>query len=137
MHIFKSKCNLTPSIQHTGRFKTFVCIYASEKEQWSTSKPSPSLGLFTCNSLQGSLRPLRLTTLSFPLVDGGLSGEATGRGGAAEAGLKPRLQMLGPVEAGEEFQLLLRGFESWRKYTGIYLNCKFVVNDVTFILIIK
>lgn len=79
---------------------------------------SPSLGLFTCSSLQGSLRPSRLMTLSFPLVEGGLSGEVAGWGGAAEAGLKFRLQILGPVEAveaGEQFQLLLRGLDGWEK----------------------
>lgn len=40
-------------------------------------------------------------TLFFPLVEGGLSGEVGGRAGAAVAGVKPLLHILGPVEAGE------------------------------------
>lgn len=64
-------------------------------------KISPSPGLFTCSSLQGILRPSRLMTLFFPLVEGGLSGEVVGWAGAAVAGLKPLLHILGPVEAGE------------------------------------
>lgn len=74
-------------------------------------KDSP-LGLFTCSSLQGCLRFTWLMTLSFPLLEGGLSGEAVEQGGAAEVGLEPPLQILDPVGAGESFQLRLRGLDS-------------------------
>jgi len=48
-----------------------------------------------------SLRLPRLTILSFPLVEGGLPGEAADRGGATAADFKPPLQILGPVGADE------------------------------------
>ena len=65
---------------------------------------SPSLGLFTCSSLQGSLRPCKPMTLSFPLEEEVLSGDTAEEGGSADDGLKPTLHILGPVGAGESFQ---------------------------------
>lgn len=76
---------------------------------------SPSRGLFTCMVLQGSLTAARLMTLSFPLVDGGLSGEAEGWAGAIDVTFPLPLQILNPAGLGTllSFQLRLRCFAGW------------------------
>lgn len=84
----------------------------------------PSRGLFTCSSRQGSLRLSRPMTLSFPLVERGLSRKTAFWGRAVFACLKSLLQILGPVGAGESSQLWLWGLEGWKGQSCSKLNVK-------------
>lgn len=72
----------------------------------------PSLGLFTCSSLQGGLTLSMQVTLSFPLERGDLFGEAASEGWDADwhPGLKSLLQILGPVGAVSLQVLVLVGW---------------------------